>query len=292
MSRLIKFAIPAAAVGVGAYYYQTAVRAVSTVPVAPVFKGDGEWIDLTLSNVKPVSHDSSIYTFSFPDPNQKSGLITASCVLTKYQTAKGNNVIRPYTPINDTEDKGFLQLLVKTYEGGKMSVHIKELNVNDKLAFKGPIIKWEWKPNQFKEIGLIGGGTGITPLYQIIHQVLKDENDKTKITLLYGSKSPQDILLKPELDALAAAHPDQFKIKYFVDKADGEKTEGVNVGYITKEVIESSIPKPSDDAHIFVCGPPPMQTLITGMKKSPTDQGELTGILAELGYDKSQVLKF
>lgn len=289
MSKFLKIAIPAAAVGFGAYYYQTAVRATA---VPPVFKGDNQWIDLTLSKVKPLSNDTAVYTFSFPEANQKSGLITASCILTKYQTAKGNNVIRPYTPINDPEDKGFVDLLVKTYEGGKMSVHIKELNVNDTLSFKGPIVKWEWKANQFKEIGLIGGGTGITPLYQVIHQVLNDANDKTKITLLYGSKTPEDILLKPELDALAAKHPDQFNIKYFVDKVEGDKPADLNEGYITKEVIEASIPKPSDDSHIFVCGPPPMQKLITGMKKSPSDQGELTGILAELGYDKSQVLKF
>jgi hypothetical protein len=35
--------------------------------------------------------------------------------------------------------------------------------------------------------------------------------------------------------------------------------------------------------------PPGMYSAVSGGKKSPTDQGELTGILQKLGYDKEQV---
>ena len=35
--------------------------------------------------------------------------------------------------------------------------------------------------------------------------------------------------------------------------------------------------------------PPGMYNAVSGGKKSPTDQGELTGILQKLGYDKDQV---
>jgi cytochrome-b5 reductase len=289
MSKFLKFAIPAAAVASGAYYYQT----ILAVPPTPVFKGDGEWVNLKLANVKPLSQDTSIYTFAFPESNQVSGLVTASAILTKYVTPKGSNVIRPYTPITDNEDKGSFDLLVKTYQGGKMSVHIKDLQINDTLAFKGPILKWKWSPNQFKEIGLIGGGTGITPLYQVVHEVLKNSADHTKITLLYGSKTPDDILLKPELDALAAKYPNQLTVKYFVDSLGDKKEDPtVNVGYITKEVLESNLPKPSDNSHVFICGPPPMYKAISGTKVSATDQGEVSGLLKDLGYDKTHVFKF
>lgn len=288
MSKIFKFAIPAAALAGGAFYYKSAIAV-----YPPVFQGDGQWIDLKLTNIKPVSHDTSIYTFAFPESNQTSGLITASAILTKYVTPKGSNVVRPYTPITDVNDKGKFELLVKTYENGKMSKHIKELNVNDTLAFKGPILKWKWTPNEFKEIGLIGGGTGITPLYQVIHEVLKNDSDRTKITLLYGSKSVEDTLLKSELDKLAEKHPDRFQVKYFVDSiGDSKDVTNVNEGFITKEVIEKNLPKPSDASHIFICGPPPMYKAISGVKVSPSDQGEVTGILGELGYNKAQVFKF
>ena len=41
-----------------------------------------------------------------------------------------------------------------------------------------------------EKIGLIAGGTGITPCYQLIKHILNNPNDKTKITLVYGSVCP------------------------------------------------------------------------------------------------------
>ena len=43
---------------------------------------------------------------------------------------------------------------------------------------------------------------------------------------------------------------------------------------------------------LFVCGPPGMMKAISGAKVSPKDQGELDGILKDLGYNKDQVYKF
>lgn len=43
---------------------------------------------------------------------------------------------------------------------------------------------------------------------------------------------------------------------------------------------------------IFVCGPPSMVKALSGEKKSPADQGELTGMLAKLGYAPAQVYKY
>jgi len=49
---------------------------------------------------------------------------------------------------------------------------------------------------------LIGGGTGITPLYQIIQYVTEVEaNNGPKITLLFANRTESDILLKPEIEA-------------------------------------------------------------------------------------------
>jgi NAD(P)H-flavin reductase len=60
---------------------------------------------------------------------------------------------------------------------------------------------------------MIAGGTGITPMYQVIQAVLKNSEDSTQLSLLYANVSPDDILLRDELDALAAAHPN-FKVWY------------------------------------------------------------------------------
>ncbi|KAK9462843.1 NADH-cytochrome b5 reductase [Lipomyces oligophaga] len=255
------------------------------------FPGDGNFFDLTLTDIKLISPNTGIFTFAFDDKNSTSGLITASAVLVKYVTAKGNNVIRPYTPISDVDQKGSLDLLVKEYPGGKASTHIHNLKPGDKLAFKGPIVKYAWTENKHDEIVLIGGGTGITPLYQLIHEINKNPADKTKVTLVYGNVTEDDILLKKELDSIASAKPDQFKIVYALDKPS-ESWKGIT-GYITKDVLSPLLPAPNAaNIKIFICGPPPMYMSISGPKNSPQDQGELSGILKDLGYVKEQVLKF
>ena len=52
------------------------------------------------------------------------------------------------------------------------------------------------------------------PLWsQVIKAVLKDASDTTQLSLLYANVAPDDILLREELDGLAAQHPN-FKVWY------------------------------------------------------------------------------
>ncbi|OBA27014.1 ferredoxin reductase-like protein [Hanseniaspora valbyensis NRRL Y-1626] len=250
--------------------------------------GDGNWVDLKLSKIEQLSHDTKRFTFAFDDENKTSGLKVASCILAKYVTPKGSNVIRPYTPTSDIDEKGSFDLVIKRYPDGKFGTHIHSLKEGDTVAFKGPILKWDWTPNAYKEVVLIGGGTGITPLYQIIHQVTKNPEDKTKIKLFYGNKTEEDILLKKELDSIAAKYPGQFEVKYYLDSIDESKKD-FKKGFITKEDLSSVVKK---ENHVFVCGPPPFMKAFSGPKKSPSDQGEVTGVLSELGLTKDEVFKF
>lgn len=254
------------------------------------FTGSDEWIDLKLKDSWHISPNTKHYVFELKSPEDVSGLVTASLLLAKYVTPKGNNVIRPYTPVSDVDQKGTLEFVIKTYPEGKFSKHMHDLKPNDTVSFKGPIVKWKWEPNQFKHITLIGGGSGITPLYQLIHEITKNPNDKTKVSLFYGNLTEDDILLRKELDDVAAKHKDQVSVHYFLDKAP-EGWKG-HTGYISKEFLKENLPGPSKDSKIYVCGPPGLYNAISGNKKSPTDQGEVTGALAELGYTKDHVFKF
>lgn len=55
---------------------------------------------------------------------------------------------------------------------------------------------------------------------QVIKAVLKDPEDTTQLSLLYANVSPDDILLREELDALAAAHPDRLRV-WYTGKSEG-----------------------------------------------------------------------
>jgi cytochrome-b5 reductase len=90
------------------------------------------------------------------------------------------------------------------------------LAVGDSLEMKGPISKFAYTPNQWKAVGMIAGGTGITPMFQLIQEILSNPRDRTEIRLVYANRTPGDILLRAQLEALAAVNP-QFKVLYTVD---------------------------------------------------------------------------
>ncbi|CDK30054.1 unnamed protein product [Kuraishia capsulata CBS 1993] len=286
-----RFIVPAIGLSASIGYYHTLNNMAPISNDSPVtFVGGDDWIDLKVKKIVDVTHDTYKVFFELPSPEHVSGLVTASALLAKYVTPKGSNVIRPYTPISEIGEKGELEFVIKRYEGGKMSNHIKELKPEDTLSFKGPIVKWKWQPNQFKEIILLGGGTGITPLYQLVREIAQNPEDNTKVKLFYGNKTPKDVLLHDELSSLASKYPKQVSIVQFVDTPD--ETWKESVGYISADFLKANLPQPSEDVHIFVCGPPGLYNALSGPKVSPTDQGELTGALKELGFNKNQVFKF
>ena len=65
-----------------------------------------------------------------------------------------------------------------------------------------------------------------------------------------------------------------------------------DVGYFNQAMAAKYLPAPSPDTMIYVCGPPPLMESVSGKKNSPADQGELSGVLAKMGYSKEQVFKF
>ncbi|GJV88173.1 NADH-cytochrome b5 reductase-like protein [Tanacetum coccineum] len=289
-----------------------------------------KWIEFKLQEKAKVSHNTHLYRFSF-DPNLRLGLDVASCLVTRAplgEDAEGKKkyVVRPYTPISDPDSKGYFDLMIKIYPEGKMSQHFDKLKPGDVVEVKGPIEKLRYTPNMKKHIGMIAGGSGVTPMLQIIEAILKNPDDNTKVTLIYANVSPDDILLKKKLDMLAASHPN-LKVFYTVDNPSKYWVGGT--GYISKDMVSKGLPPPSDDTLVLVrtrlimphnqflvckcletdsdypwansqlciiclgvCGPPGMMEHVSGGKAKDWSQGEVSGVLKELGYTEEMVYKF
>ncbi|KJZ77475.1 NADH-cytochrome b5 reductase 2 [Hirsutella minnesotensis 3608] len=259
----------------------------------PTFTGgDQGFVSLKLAEVETVNHNTKRFRFELPEGDMVSGLQVASALLTKY---KGPNdekaTLRPYTPISDENQQGFIDLLVKKYTDGPMSTHLHNLAPGQRLDFKGPLPKYPWTKNKHEHVGLIAGGTGITPMYQLLRAIFNNPNEKTKVTLVFGNVSEEDILLKKELAELENTYPQRFRAFYVLDKAPKGWTGGS--GFITKDLLKTVLPEPKDgNIKLLVCGPPGLMNAISGSKVSPKDQGELAGALKDLGYSKEQVYKF
>ncbi|KAK0466278.1 cytochrome-b5 reductase [Desarmillaria tabescens] len=285
----------AGVVGLGTYFYLNQSQAtMSTQEKSPL--DPNNFVDFKLKKIIPYNHNTS--TFIFELPNDEASLLpVTSCLVVKSSDpaalvdAKGNPIIRPYTPISQPDEKGILSLLVKKYENGNASKHIHSLKEGDTLAVKGPIPKWPYKHNEFDEVALIGGGSGITPLYQVISHALPDPANRTKFTLVYSNVTEADILLRPELDTLQKKYPNKLEIVYALDKPPAGWTGPT--GFISKDLLKKYVAPASlnEKVKVFVCGPPGQVAAVAG-KKDGYKQGELGGALKELGYTEDQVFKF
>uniref|UniRef100_A0A7C9CH21 NADH-cytochrome b5 reductase n=1 Tax=Opuntia streptacantha TaxID=393608 RepID=A0A7C9CH21_OPUST len=291
-------AIAAISSGLSLFYYTSSPNLAYLDPIneeahQKVALNPDKWVEFKLQETANVTHNTKLFRFTF-DPDAKLGLYVASCILTRApigqeDEGKTKYVIRPYTPISDPDAKGYFDLMIKIYPEGKMSQHFAKLKPGDVVEVKGPIEKLRYTPNMKKHIGMIAGGTGITPMLQIIEAIMKNPGDNTQVSLLYANVSPDDILLKKKLDILAESHSN-FKVYYTVDNPSKDWKGGV--GYVSKDMVIKGLPGPGADTLILVCGPPGMMKHVSGDKAEDRSQGELSGILKECGYTEEMVYKF
>ncbi|XP_066999551.1 NADH-cytochrome b5 reductase 2 isoform X2 [Anabrus simplex] len=235
---------------------------------------------LPLIEKEIVSHDTRRYRFGLPSGNHILGLPVGQHI---HLSAKISDeiVIRSYTPVSSDEDKGYMDLVIKVYfknvhpkfpEGGKMSQHLESMKIGDTIDVRGPsgrLMYLEYgrfsikvlrkdPPTEItvKKVAMIAGGTGITPMLQLIRHITRNPKDTTQMALLFANQSEEDILLKKELEEVAKKHPSQFKLWYTVDRP----TEAwkYSVGFISAEMIQAHLFPPSPDTLVLMCGPPPM----------------------------------
>ncbi|KAI9734073.1 MAG: NADH-cytochrome b5 reductase [Claussenomyces sp. TS43310] len=228
-----------------------------------------------------ISHNVAIYRFGLPSENSILGLpigqhISLAADLDVHidpkvptsGTAK-KEIVRSYTPISGDHQPGYFDLLIKSYPTGNISKHMASMVVGQMLKVRGPKGAMVYTPNMVRHFGMIAGGTGITPMLQIIKAVIRGRStgDKTEIDLLFANVNPEDILLKEDLDELAQRDKG-FRVHYVLNNPP-ENWKG-GVGFVTPEMIQQRLPKPADDVKVLLCGPPPM---ISAMKKATEGLG-------------------
>jgi len=232
-----------------------------------------EYRKFTLEKKTDVSPNTTIFTFKLPDPKMRFGLPVGSHCLFRCEGKDGKPVSRPYTPVSSDDELGFFDMLVKVYSDGKMGQHLKALPVGGQIEVRGPLgdIRYEGlgkfaiqrktpagKQTQrltVKRVAMIAGGSGITPMLQIVRDVCKNQQDRTELSLIFANVTEADILLRAELDKLASEHKN-FKVHYTLDKPHAGWSG--STGFVTAEMMQKHLPGPADDSVLLMCGPPRM----------------------------------
>lgn len=232
--------------------------------------------EFPLNKKTEISHNVAIYRFGLPSSTNILGLpIGQHMSVAATIQGQPKEVVRSYTPISSDEDQGYFDLLIKSYPTGNISKYVSTLKIGQTLKVKGPKGAMVYTPGLVRRFGMIAGGTGITPMLQIIRAIIRGRprnggKDTTEVDLIFANVNVEDILLKEDLDKLAAEDKG-FRV-YYVLNNPPEKWDG-GVGFCTPEMIKERLPPPSNDIKILICGPPPM---VNAMKKA-TDS---------LGYEK------
>ncbi|CAL5428481.1 unnamed protein product [Camellia sinensis] len=221
-----------------------------------------------------LSHNVAKFRFDLPTPTSVLGLPIGQHMSCRGKDSQGEDVIKPYTPTTLDSDVGYFELVIKMYPQGRMSHHFREMREGDYLAVKGPkfrarkacrfkvlegirkVGRFKYQPGQVRAFGMLAGGTGITPMFQVARAILENPNDKTNINLIYANVTYEDILLKEELANLACSFPNRFNV-YYVLNQPPEGWDG-GLGFVSKEIIQAHCPAPASDIQILRCGPPPM----------------------------------
>ncbi|CAG8034666.1 unnamed protein product [Penicillium nalgiovense] len=219
--------------------------------------------------VKKEQLSPSVFRFVYQLPHQTNVIgipIGQHCAIKA--NIDGKDVARSYTPISNNTDLGRLELVIKCYPDGALTgKYLANLKVGDKTLFRGPKGAMKYKKGLCKKIGMVAGGTGVTPMYQLIRAICEDENDTTEVSLILANRTEDDILLRKELEAFAKNYPKNFKLWYMLDQPPQKWTYGK--GFVTQAVMASKLPAPSPDTKVMLCGPPGMvkaaQTALVSM---------------------------
>ena len=105
------------------------------------------------------------------------------------------------------------------------------------MRVKGPKGAMVYSPNMVRAFGMVAGGTGITPMLQIIRAILRGRKggDRTEISLVFANVDEKDILLREEIEGLVE-NDERFRLFYVLNNPPEGWTQGV--GFVTPEIIK------------------------------------------------------
>ncbi len=183
----------------------------------------------------------------------------------------GAFVNKPYTICSNPKEalSGSYTLTIKATNPGFASKYILEnWKEGTEVQLSGPLGEFYYEDlRDAKNVIAIAGGSGITPFYSMA-SAIKDGIEDFNLTILYGSRTSDNILLKDELEAIANQSNGRVKVVHVLSD---EKIEGYEHGFVSAELIKKYAPK--GEYSVFMCGPSALysyekeQMKLLGLKK-------------------------
>jgi ferredoxin-NADP reductase len=150
------------------------------------------------------------------------------------------------TPGVDSE----LQVTVKRVPDGLVSNWMLDtLSAGDEVDVTLPAGVFQLT-GRAEEVVAFAGGSGITPVISIIKHALA--TTERPVRLLYANRDAASTIFLAELEALAGAHPDRFRLQHHHD---------VDGGFVDVDGVRA-FGAGAEDADVYICGPGPFMDLV------------------------------
>ncbi len=154
-----------------------------------------------------------------------------------------------------SRSNGVFELCIRRV--GDLTKALHTLQPGDTVGIRGPFgHPFPLEKMKGKDILFAAGGLGLAPLRSLINQVLDERGSFGRVIILYGTKQPQEILFKEELQEWAGREDVEFHLT--VDR--GDETWRGNVGVIT--TLFPKIAVDSRNTVAAICGPPIMYRFV------------------------------
>ncbi|HTP01151.1 MAG TPA: FAD/NAD(P)-binding protein [Anaerolineales bacterium] len=179
------------------------------------------WAEIV--EITPEVEGVSTFWFKFVDPDLQSSF--------SFRPGQFNMVYVPgvgeaaISISSDPEDKAKIGHSIRFV--GNVTRAVSRLKVGDVVGLRGPFgSAWPLDDIEGKDIVLAAGGIGLPPLRPVIYRILHNREKYGKVTIVYGARTPSELMYRDEYDSWKQAGID---LQLTVDRADAEWTGRVGV---------------------------------------------------------------
>jgi NAD(P)H-flavin reductase len=178
---------------------------------------------------------------------------------------RGDGLIRSYSTASLPRRDEHIELHVRRIPGGRMSNWLYDGSARgEAVELRGPAGDCFYLGNSDEDLLLIGTGTGLAPLWGIVHDAI-DRGHRGRLILYHGGRTEEGLYMVQELRELAARHP---ALSYRPCVLEGSASEGIEVGAIDRIVLDRH--KDLGNWRIYLCGDP---GLVFALRKKLFIQG-------------------
>lgn len=151
---------------------------------------------------------------------------------------------------------------------GNVTRALSRLKLGDMIGIRGPFgAPWPIEQAVGKDLLIVAGGIGLAPLRPVIFEVLHRRSDFRRVILLYGARTPADLLYTDEFEAW---QQNGIEVHVTVDRADADWKGQVGV----VPLLFYRIRLDQSDTAVFTCGPEVMMRFVIYeaiARRVPTD---------------------